>query len=424
MSTSFRLPDLGEGVHEAEILDIPVKEGQAVKEGDIILEVETDKAAVEIPSPTTGIIQAIKISQGETVKVGDVLIVFAGDETHAEEVETAAGEPDQDQAETEPTIGKGSTPVPASPSTRRIARELGVDLRQVTPSGGNGIVTAEDVRRHADSQEPEEEKSVPETASASTTQQISVDVPALPDFSQWGEIERQPFRSIRRATAARMAASWSQIPHVNCQDVADITKLEEFRQRHKEEIEQVGGRLTMTVFAIKAVATALKTYPQFNASLDLENQEIILKKYFHIGIAVDTPHGLMVPVIRDVDRKSIREIAIELNQVIERARNRESSREELVGGTFTITNAGAIGGGYFSAIINYPEIAILGLGQGRMQPAVVPGSGGRHEIVPRLLMPIVLCFDHRVADGADAIRFQRLIIEALEDPDELLISMI
>ena len=422
MILSFRLPDLGEGVHEAEILEIPVEEGQAVQEGDIILEVETDKAAVEITSPRAGIIQAIRVSQGQTVKVGDVLILFAGAETNIEEEATEVTA--QKQAETTPTSKKSRTPVPASPSTRRIARELAVDLHQVTPSGANGIVTAEDVRRHAESAIPEEKGAAPLVASPDEIRQIAVDVPPLPDFSQWGEIERQPFRSIRRATAARMAASWSQIPHVNCQDVADITKLEEFRQRHKRDIEDAGGRLTMTVFALKAVATALKTYPQFNASLDLEHQEIILKKYFHIGIAVDTVHGLMVPVIRDVDRKSIKEIAIELNNTIERARNRQSDREEMVGGSFTITNAGAIGGGYFSAIINYPEIAILGLGQGRMQPAVVPGSGGRHEIVPRLLMPLVLCFDHRVADGADAIRFQRLIIDILQDPDELLINMI
>lgn len=424
MTTSFRLPDLGEGVHEAEILDIPVEEGQAVKEGDVVLEVETDKAAVEIPSPCTGVIRSIKVSQGEMVKVGDVLIVFDGKKANTVKEKTDAIKPEKEQLGTAPTGKSSTTPVPASPSTRRIARELGVDLYQVTPSGANGIVTAEDVRRHAKSPAPEEKEEAPKAASADTFRRITVDVPPLPEFSQWGEIERRPFRSIRRATAARMSASWTQIPHVNCQDVADITGLEEFRRRHKQDIEQAGGRLTMTVFAIKAVATALKTYPQFNASLDLENQEIILKKYFHIGIAVDTPHGLMVPVIRDVDRKSIKEIAIELNQAIERARNRESSREELVGGTFTITNAGAIGGGYFSAIINYPEIAILGLGQGRLQPAVVAGSGGRNEIMPRLLMPMVLCFDHRVADGADAIRFQRLIIDALQDPDELLITMI
>lgn len=425
MTTSFRLPDLGEGVHEAEILEITVSEGQSVKEGDIILEVETDKAAVEIPSPFSGTIEGIKVSQGETVNVGDVLIVFqteGTDDGTASEVQ--AESPEEKQIGNAPSGDKKQQPVPASPSTRRIARELGVDLHAVTPSGSGGLVTSEDVRRHAETGVEVENEATQTKDLPFGAQAVAFDIPPLPDFSQWGEIERQPFRSIRRATAARMSASWNQIPHVNCQDVADVTKLEEFRQRHKEEIEAEGGRLTMTVFAMKAVATALKTYPQFNSSLDLEAQEIILKKYFHIGIAVDTPHGLVVPVIRDVDRKSIKEIAIELNQTLARARNRESDREEMVGGSFTITNAGAIGGGYFSAIINYPEIAILGLGQARMQPAVVTGSSGRQEIVPRLLMPVVLCFDHRVADGADAIRFQRLIIDALEDPDELLITMI
>jgi pyruvate dehydrogenase E2 component (dihydrolipoamide acetyltransferase) len=421
------MPDLGEGVHEAEILLVPVQPGQAVKEGDLILEVETDKAAVEIPSPFTGIIESIEVNQGDTVKVGDILITFQ--EKGAGEKSTPAPLPAQlEQAgpeDAEDVAGRqkrSTIPVPASPATRRLARELGVQLDQVTPSGKGGLVSADDVRRHAEKKTETEDESFRPKPSPSEQPEAPEALP-LPDFSQWGEIEKQPFRSIRRATANRMATSWARIPHVNCQDVADITKLEEFRRRHKDEIVAAGGRLTMTVFALKAVATALKQYPRFNASLDLEAQEIIIKKYFHIGIAVDTEHGLMVPVIRDVDRKSIKELSIELYQAIDRAKNRKSSREELVGGTFTITNAGAIGGGFFSAIVNHPEIAILGLGQGRMQPAVVTNSHGRDEIVPRLIMPVVLCFDHRVVDGADAIRFQRLIIDALEDPDELLITM-
>ena len=221
-----------------------------------------------------------------------------------------------------------------------------------------------------------------------------------------------------------MTASWTQIPHVHCQDSVDITRLEAFRQKHKAEIAASGGRLTMTVFAMKAVTTALKTYPRFNASLDLAAQQIIVKNYFHIGIAVDSENGLVVPVIRDVDRKSIKDLAIEVDGAITRVRAGKQSREELQGGTFTITNAGALGGSHFSAIINYPEVAILGLGQGRMQPAVITDDRGRHEIVPRLLMPIMICFDHRVVDGGDAIRFLRLVIDALEDPDELLITMI
>jgi pyruvate dehydrogenase E2 component (dihydrolipoamide acetyltransferase) len=221
-----------------------------------------------------------------------------------------------------------------------------------------------------------------------------------------------------------MVIAWSQIPHVTSQDEVDITKLETFRQKHKADIQAEGGRLTMTVFAIKAVATALKMYPQFNATLDIAAGEIVYKKYFHIGVAVNTENGLIVPVIRDVDRKSIKEIAIELHDLVERTRSRKVSLEELQGGTFTITNAGAMGGGYFAPIINFPEVAILGMGQGRLQPAVIDKGNGEHEITPRLIMPIVLCIDHRVLDGADAIQFLKTVIEALEDPDELLISMV
>jgi pyruvate dehydrogenase E2 component (dihydrolipoamide acetyltransferase) len=221
-----------------------------------------------------------------------------------------------------------------------------------------------------------------------------------------------------------MVIAWSQIPHVTSQDEVDITKLEAFRQKHKADIESEGGRLTMTVFAIKAVATALKMYPQFNATLDVAAGEIVYKKYFHIGVAVNTENGLIVPVVRDVDRKSIKEISIELHDLVQRTRSRKVTLEELQGGTFTITNAGAMGGGYFAPIINFPEVAIMGMGQGRLQPAVVEKGDGEHQIVPRLIMPIVLCIDHRVLDGADAIQFLKTVIEALEDPDELLISMI
>lgn len=435
MSTSFRLPDLGEGVHEAEILAIAVTIGQAVQEGDLFLEVETDKAAVDIPSPTTGIIKEIRVQPGDIAKVGDVLITFT--EKHNEVQETLAPVPqviEPELLEQEKTTAHHDRkrPVPASPSTRRLARELDVDLYLVTPTGSSGVVTAEDVRKFADKPDEsnrtlnsEAEKQPHVVAPYDSGSSGSPYRPAtnLPDFSQFGPVERQPYRSIRRATANRMMTSWSQIPHVNCQDAVDITKLEEFRQRHKDEIKTAGGRLTMTVFAIKAVATALKNYPHFNASLDLDNQEIIIKKYFNIGVAVDTEHGLMVPVIRDVDRKSIKEISVELHDLISRARERQLNREEMTGGSFTITNAGAIGGSHFSAIINHPEIAILGLGQGRMQPAVVTDTNGKHSIEPRLQMPIVLCFDHRVADGADAIRFLQVIINGLQDPDELLITM-
>ena len=437
MTTSFRLPDLGEGVHEAEILALPVTVGQAVEEGDVIMEIETDKAAVEIPSPYTGTVHEILVKVGDMAVVGDVLITFAAaaDQTDFPQPQVGASPNKTEVVEKftdhQPASeGQKRTPVPASPSTRRLARELEVDLHAVTPTGSGGLVTKEDVENHArqkttaKSSDKAPDSSPPTPSAPAAPPPATAGRTSLPDFARWGEIERLPFRSIRRATANQMTSSWTQIPHVHSQDSVDITKLEAFRQKHKSEIQAAGGRLTMTLFAIKAVATALKTYPYFNASLDLQAQEIIIKHFFNIGIAVDTGKGLMVPVIKDVDRKSIKELAIEVNEAIARVRAGTHSREEMLGGTFTITNAGAIGGSSFSAIINHPEVAILGLGQGRMQPAVVTDERGGHQIVPRLIMPIVLCFDHRVVDGADAIRFLRLVIDALEDPDELLITMI
>jgi len=218
--------------------------------------------------------------------------------------------------------------------------------------------------------------------------------------------------------------AWSQIPHVNSQDVVDITRLEAFRQKHKSDIEAVGGKLTISVFALKAVATALKTHPNFNATLDTKNNEIIIKHYYNVGVAVNTDRGLIVPVVKDVDRKSIRELAFELTELVQRTRDRKATVEEMQGGTFTITNAGAMGGGFFAPIINHPEVAILGMGQARMQPVVREQEKGDYIIVPRLMMPIVLCTDHRVLDGADSIKFLKILVDTLEDPDELLMSMV
>ena len=435
MSKTFRLPDLGEGIGEAEILAVHVTVGQIISEGDLLLEVETDKAAVEIPSPVSGTVQEIRVHKGDMAKVGAILISFVDS--------AAAGATVQPAPAAEPTVGKEpgtvpaqqidaaghpaavpGAPVPASPATRRLARELGVDLRALTPSGAGGVVTKDDVLAFV--QDTDKAEALPTAPEPAPPAEAGTEIapPTLPDFSQWGPVSREPFHSIRRATAARMTTSWTRIPHVTCQDAVDITRLEAFRRQHKGEIDQAGGRLTMTIFAMKAAATALKRFPHFNASLDPAAAEIVVKHYYHIGIAVDTEHGLMVPVIRDVDRKSIKELAVELQGTLERARERRNSREEMVGGTFTITNVGGLGGSYFTAIINHPEVAILGLGEGRMQPVVVTTGEGGQEIVPRLMMPIILCFDHRVVDGADAVRFLRRIIELLEDPDELFLTMI
>ncbi len=429
MARAFKLPDLGEGVHEGEILAVHVSVGQEVKEGDIILEVETDKAAVEIPSPFSGTVTEIRVKSGDTVKVGDVMMAFSNGEA-AEAVEVGKLEDvPSETVETEKVVSPPETekrkgPVPASPATRRLARELGVDLHQVTPTGSGGIVTADDVRAFAEAGKEMVEAPAAGEVILVKAPAVSIPSPTLPDFAKWGPVERVPFRSLRRATAKQMVIAWSQIPHVTSQDQVDITKLEAFRQKHKAEIQAEGGRLTMTVFALKAVATALKTYPQFNATLDVEAGEIIIKNYFHIGVAVNTDNGLIVPVVRDVDRKSIKELSIELNEIVEQTRSRKISLDDLQGGTFTITNAGAMGGGYFAPIINFPEVAILGMGRGRMQPAVIDKGNRDYEITPRLIMPIVLCIDHRVLDGADAIKFLKVVIDSLEDPDELLISMI
>ena len=420
MTRPFRLPDLGEGVHEGEVLAVHVAAGGHVREGDVILEVETDKAAVEIPSPFSGTVGDVRVRAGDTIRVGDVLIVFDDGARSPAHGEPAAREKAAAPATEEKPHHEA--PVPASPATRRLARELGVDLRRVPATGRGGVVTAEDVQAFARAQEPPEATPAPGAATETATAAAAPGT-APPDFSRWGAVQRVPFRSIRRATARQMVTAWSRIPHVNSQDSVDITRLEAFRRRHKAEIEAAGGRLTLTVFALKAAATALKLYPQFNASLDETAEEIVLKQYFHIGVAVDTDDGLIVPVIRDVDRKSIKELAVELQDLIRRTRSRKVSREELRGGSFTITNAGAVGGGFFTPIINYPEVAILGMGQGRPQPVVVAAADGSQRIEPRLIMPLVLCIDHRVLDGADAIRFLKAMIDALEDPDELLLAM-
>ena len=450
MTRQFKLPDLGEGIHEGEIMKILVSQGDQVDEDQTIVEVETDKAAVEVPSPYAGTVTKIHVSEGDLVEVGEVLFTYdGGEETEAtanqeeEEEEEAKPEPESEKKQSEKQKTKEETveeqselPVPAAPSTRRLARELEVDLRKVPSSGPSGRVTSEDVRAYAEESTSKEEsaqpqKTEPEHPSAkekvhggkiSPVRPSAIPVPDLPDFSRWGEIKRQPLRSIRRETARNMTLSWSQIPHVRHQDVADITELEEFRQRYKKEIQNEDQNFSITVFIMKAAVSALKEHPRFNASLDAESQEIILKNYYHIGVAVDTEDGLLVPIIRDVERKSILELATELDDLIKRTRQREATLEEMQGGSFTITNPGPLGGTGFSPLIKYPEVAILGLAQARWQP-VVHGEGQDAPITSRFILPLVLSFDHRVVDGADAARFVNTIKKIIEDPDRLLMRV-
>jgi len=308
-------------------------------------------------------------------------------------------------------------PVPASPATRRVARELNVDLQDVTPSGEEGRVLTGDVRAFAEFQEAQgraKEGKGREEEGKKATPGFATDVPSLPDFAQWGPVERKPLRSIRRETAKRMALSWSQIPHVTHNDVADISELEKFRQRHAGDIEAKGGKLTLTVLVMKAVVGALHEFPGFNASLDLEAEEIVLKSYYHIGVALDSERGLLVPVIRDVDRKSVSELAVELFELAERVRKGKVRRQEMGGASFTITNPGPLGGTSFTPIINFPEVAILGLGHACLQP-VVHGTMENPDIRARFMLPLSLAFDHRVNDGALAARFVNRIIQVLTD---------
>lgn len=441
MARTFDLPDLGEGIHEGEIIEVLVSVGDQIEEGDDILVVETDKAAVEIPSPYTGEVTGIEVEPGDMVQVGDTIMRFSGgEEEEAEETEEAPPEEapeeekeeDVEEAEEEaaperpPERGR---PVPASPSTRRLARELGIDLHDVPPSGPAGRVTSEDVRAFAEKREEEEEvpappEEAPERVPVELPEVIPQDrIPSLPDFTRWGEVERVPLRSVRRSTAKQMALSWSQIPHVNHQDKADITELERFREKHRERIKEKGGRLTPTVFAMKAVVAALKEHPRFNASLDPENEEIILKQYYHVGVAVDTDRGLLVPVIRDVDRKSITELSVELVELVQRTRSGDASLDELQGGTFTITNIGILGGTGFFPIINFPEVAILGMARARWESVVRRNDEGEFETEPRYMLPLMLAFDHRVVDGADAARFVNVMKDALETPENMLLMM-
>jgi pyruvate dehydrogenase E2 component (dihydrolipoamide acetyltransferase) len=407
-----------------------------------LLEVEAEKATVEVPSPKAGRITTVLIKKGDAVKTGQTLFIMDGEETAASASQkeskrpavattpaaaatpapvtrppSAAGtaSPASVKATVEGAVAAvpgpslrpdglapAATVVPAGPATRRLARELGVDLARVHGSGPGGRVTQEDVKDFV-------------KLIASGTPAVAggpagapVQAPPLPDFSKWGQLERQPLDSVRRKTAQQMSLAWSLIPHVTHHDLADITDLDNFRKQQDNR----GPKLTVTAFALKAAAIALKQFPRFNASLDLANNQLILKQYYHLGLAVDTERGLLVPVLRDVDRKSVHDLAREMAEAADRARQKKLTGDEMRGGTFTITNLGGIGGTAFTPIINYPEVAILGLSRSRLQP--VCQDQGR--IVPRLLLPLSLSYDHRVIDGAEAARFVRYLVEMLENP--------
>ena len=420
MATEFKLPDLGEGVEAGDVVSVLVAEGDTVEIDQSVVELETDKALVEVPSSVAGTITKIHISAGDRVPVGSLLIsveegeqqVTADPEPEAEALAPAPKEePEPTARAPEPTPSaprppaptSNGDPIPAAPSTRRLARELGVDLTQVAGSGPGGRITQDDIKASVRNRQ---------------TGGIAPTVPVeLPDFSRWGNIERQPLSKVRQIIAKNMSQAWQQVAHVTQFDRADVTDLEAFRQRNKEKAEALGAKLTPTVLTLKAIITALKTFPQFNASLDAGANEIILKHYYNLGIAVDTERGLLVPVIKDVDRKDILELALELGDISNRARTGKIGLDELQGGTFTVTNLGSLGVGEFTPIVNHPEVAILGLGRAREEATVLEG-----RIEPRLIMPLALSYDHRVIDGADGARFMRKIVDALENPELMLMG--
>ena len=426
MPRPFALPDLGEGLTEAEIVKVLVNEGDVLTEDAPLLEVETDKATVEIPSPFAGRVARIHVRPGQSVKVGDVLVTFE-DAVGAEP--GGGGGPAPANATVRSTAmapSSGSVaagPVPATPATRRLARELGVELRAVRGTGPGGRIMDDDVKAAvgaagrpgaaagADGLAPER------PAVARPLAAVGVEPPALPRFEQWGPVERQPLSHLRRTIAERMTLSATLIPHVTHFDRADITELDAIIRRNVEPARERSLTLTLTSFLLKAAALALQEHPQFNASLDPAAGELIVKRYHHLGVAVATERGLIVPVIRDVDHKPLVEVQRELAALAQRVREGKATLEDLRGGTFTITNIGALGGTGAIPIINYPEVAILGVARGREEPVVHEG-----KIVPRMLLPISLTFDHRIADGADGARFAAAIVRRLERPEQLLLD--
>jgi pyruvate dehydrogenase E2 component (dihydrolipoamide acetyltransferase) len=492
MSVEFTLPELGENIEKGDVVRVLVSAGDVLKIDQAILELETDKATIEVPSTVTGKVTDIKVKAGDKVKVGQVVLVVEGDaagtpavptgktdttdktntsdksdkpETigkaenpdkkqklataaatpEAEEDVAPSPRPEPPRPATKPApvvdissgraaqVPKGDSPagvraepaaaahgpgrvegtglelapsVPAAPSVRRFARELGIDIGRVSGTGPGGRIGQDDVKQHV--------KSVVAGPSAA----VAGYGVQLPDFSKWGDIEVKPMSNIRRKTAEHLSIAW-QAPHVTQHDKADVTAVEEFRQAYGPRVEKAGGKLTVTAILIKIAATALKRYPQFASSPDMANDAIVYKKYCHIGVAVDTPNGLLVPVIRDADTKGITQISVELAALSQKARDKKLSLDEMAGSVFSISNLGGIGGTAFTPIINQPEVAILGVSRSAKEPvwrdpSTSLGTGG--QFVPREMLPLSLSYDHRVIDGADAARFLRFIAEALEQP--------
>ncbi|HSW44822.1 MAG TPA: 2-oxo acid dehydrogenase subunit E2 [Phycisphaerae bacterium] len=440
MATEVKLPDLGEGVTGGDVVNIRVAVGDTVTAEQTAVEVETDKAVLEVPCPVGGTVTQVHVKQGDHIEVGQVLLTVDESERDAAPAESdkksaapskeaskavvaaapvaTAASPKAEQTSPRPVAAPAPTPapdesdevVPAGPGTRRLARELGVDLRDVARVYPDRRVTEDLVKAFV--KQSMTGGATPVAVGGATAP------PELPDFSQWGTVERVPFSTLQRKTAANLLAGWSNVPHVTQFDEADITGLEAFRRRFRDMPQGKQVKLTVTAFVLKALTIALKEYPRFNASLDARTNELILKRYYHIGVAVDTEAGLIVPVIRDIDQKNALAIASEMNEAAERARQRKVTLDELRGGTFTVTNLGGIGGTAFTPIVNFPEVAILGLARSRQQPRLIDGQW--HS---RLVLPLCLSYDHRVVNGADGARFIRRLVDLLENPEMMLLGI-
>jgi len=442
MAQDIVVPEVSDGVTEGTVISVAVAVGDRVETDQTLLELETDKAVVALPAPFAGVISSIEVSEGDTVPIG--AIVMKGEPVGAaavpapptDEPEQAAATTEEPPAAPDPlppapaaapaspptdapvdvaTVRSGGQVAPAAPSVRRLARDLGVDIYQVQGSGPGGRINEDNVRTFVRTTMQRITGGGPAPAATGEFPGLHAQRP-LPDFSKWGGISVEPLSKVRQITADAMSYAWSTVPMVTQEDRADVTELERFRREHNLRAAPA-DKLTMTAIMVRICAGALRAFPRFNSSLDLARRELILKDYIHVGVAVDTAGGLLVPVIRDADRKGIEQLATELNAVAEKTRERRISPADMEGGTFTISNLGGIGGTNFTPLVYAPQVAILGISRAATEPV---WSG--QEFAPRLIMPLSLTYDHRVIDGADGARFLRWICSAIEEPINLVMK--
>lgn len=424
-----KLPKLGEGADSGVVVNVFVKEGDTIAKDQTIIELENEKAVASIPASAGGVVAKVHVKAGDKLSAGQRILTLAGGGSAAAPAaaparpvaKPAAQRPAAEAApvlEAEPDdAGDADAPEPvaapvASPSLRRMARELGINLGRIRGSGPGGRIEMSDLRAYIQRLERAAAKPAPAPAASVSAPPVKPVAESV-DFSKWGPVTKKSITTLRGVIARRMWENWNAIPHVTQFDDADFTRLNELRKKHAAAYEAKGTKLTLTPLVMKAVAATLKKHPIFNASLDEAANEFVLKDYVHLGIAVDTEQGLIVPVIRDVDKKSVLALAHELEVLAQKARDRKVSSDELKGGTFTISNQGAIGGAHFTPIVNRPEVAILGLGRGAFKPVVREG-----KIEARVMTPLGLSYDHRVIDGGSAARFIVDLVAALQDFSE------